>query len=53
MKIEFRDRRHISILDSGYNFEIQIEDLIKGKTVSYWAKEPHIESMLATIDNVQ
>jgi len=53
MNIELRDRRHITILDSGDNFEIQIADPIKGKTVSYWAKEPHIESMLAKIDNVQ
>ena len=53
VKIELKDQRVISILDSGDQFEIQITDPNKGKTVSYWAKEPHIDAMLATIDNEQ
>lgn len=53
LEIELRDKRRISILDSGDNFEVQVSDPVKGKTVSYWAKENHIELMLEIIDNVQ
>lgn len=53
IKIIFKDDREISILESGKNFEIQVSYPNDKKTISYWAKQPDIESLLKTIDNSQ
>lgn len=50
IRIQLKDGGEVSILYSGNNFEIQVYNPEKRNSISYWAKQKNIESLLKSMD---
>ena len=51
--ILLKDNREIGLLEAANGFEVQVSYPNGKKPISYWAKQPDIEMLLNTIDNIQ
>ncbi len=50
IRIQLKDGGEVSILYSGNDFEIQVYNPVKQKSISYWAKQKNIENLLKSLD---
>lgn len=49
VKILLKDKTELSIIDSGEDFEIQIDYARNDKTVSFWARQQELDDFLRSL----
>lgn len=49
VKIVLKDKTELSVIDSGEDFEIQIDYVSSERTVSFWARQQELDDFLKTL----